>query len=510
MTRRTEDMAAAVPPGPPPYVPVIGDIIVPDGINEANSMVQILHWIGFTVENTRNHLIRESFESYGDVKVMTEKDVSALVTDFANRNQANGRVHIGSRKAKRLKGLLHWVQDFYRVSREPSIVGLNEESFLEALENAIERAQVRKSMKDASDTTTKAADPGPLKSEKEWKEWEEKFTNLLNCIMGVSGVPLSYVIRDDENPDHDGDHPNFINETIACAPLGGEYYRADSLAVHNLIISYTTGQPSGDWIKDVIRHSNGRRSMKALRDHFGGEGNASRNKAIADRLKESLHYKSERAMPFENFLTQIKKMFNIYEKEDEPMAEDAKVRFLFKRVQHSGLQAAIEALKAQQIAGTVVTYTMAANHLSTAVSELPEYLNKNRTIAALGSENKGRKGSAILYNEDGSVKTGFIPGWHKISRSDKDIVITERKRQGIKPGNKTWKRDKDKSATTASDSNRLKQLEEQNKIYKRKIKALKRGHSNNQDDEVDLSDDNIDAADQFGGKASKQKKSQHN
>ena len=510
MTRRTEDMAAAVPPGPPPYAPVIGDIIVPDGINEANSMVQILHWIGFTVENTRNHLIRESFESYGDVKVMTEKDVSALVTDFANRNQANGRVHIGSRKAKRLKGLLHWVQDFYRVSREPSIVGLNEESFLEALENAIERAQVRKSMKDASDTTTKAADPGPFKSGKEWKEWEEKFTNLLNCIMGVSGVPLSYVIRDDENPDHDGDHPNFINEKIACAPLGGEYYRADSLAVHNLIISYTTGQPSGDWIKDVIRHSNCRRSMKALRDHFGGEGNASRNKAIADRLKESLQYKSERAMPFENFLTQIKKMFNIYEKEDEPMAEDAKVSFLFKRVQHSGLQAAIEALKAQQIAGTVVTYTMAANHLSTAVSELPEYLNKNRTIAALGSENKGRKGSAILYYEDGSVKTGFIPGWHKLSRSDKDIVITERKRQGIKPGNKTWKRDKDKSVTTASDSNRLKQLEQQNKFYKRKIKALKRGHSNNQDDEVDLSDDNIDAADQFGGKASKQKKSQHN
>ena len=137
-------------------------------------------------------------------------------------------------------------------------------------------------------------------------------------------------------------------------------------------------------------------------------------------------------------------------------------------------------------------------------------MNKNKTIAALGSENKGRKGSAILYYEDGSVKTGFIPGWHKPSRSDKDIVITERKRQGIKPGNKTWKRDKDKSATTASDSNRLKQLEEQNKFYKRKVKALKRGHSNNQDDEVDLSDDNIDAADQFGGKASKQKKSQHN
>ena len=94
-------MAAPLPPAPLPCVLITGVNTIPGGINESNSMVQILHWIGFTAENTRNHLIQESFESYGDVKVMTEKDVSALVTDFANRNQANGRVHIGSRKAKR-------------------------------------------------------------------------------------------------------------------------------------------------------------------------------------------------------------------------------------------------------------------------------------------------------------------------------------------------------------------------------------------------------------------------
>jgi len=67
--------------------------------------------------------------------------------------------------------------------------------------------------------------------------------------------------------------------------------------------------------------------MKALRDHFEGEGNASRNKNEADRLKDSLHYKSERSMMFENFLTQCQKMYNIYEKEGEPMQDDAKTRF---------------------------------------------------------------------------------------------------------------------------------------------------------------------------------------
>ena len=59
-------------------------------------------------------------------------------------------------------------------------------------------------------------------------------------------------------------------------------------------------------------------------------------------------------------------MFNIYEKEGEPMTDDTKTRFLFKQVQHANLRGAIEALKAQQTASVNVTYTMAANHLSTA------------------------------------------------------------------------------------------------------------------------------------------------
>ena len=54
--------------------------------------------------------------------------------------------------------------------------------------------------------------------------------------------------------------------------------------------------------------------MEALRRHFAGEGNATRNLAEDERLNESLHYKSDRAMYFEIFITQCQKMFNIYEK----------------------------------------------------------------------------------------------------------------------------------------------------------------------------------------------------
>ena len=77
--------------------------------------------------------------------------------------------------------------------------------------------------------------------------------------------------------------------------------------------------------------------MKALHTHFFGEGNASCNKADANRLKDTLHYKNERAIGFETFLTQYQIMYNIYGKEGEEISEDAKIRFLFKHVQHPRL-----------------------------------------------------------------------------------------------------------------------------------------------------------------------------
>ena len=87
-------------------------------------------------------------------------------------------------------------------------------------------------------------------------------------------------------------------------------------------------------------------------------------------------------MQFETFLTQMQKMFNIFDKEGEPMEEDAKIRFLFKKVQNNDLQKSVEALKAQQTTsppGTVI-YVTDANHLSTAVSELPEYISRSSNV----------------------------------------------------------------------------------------------------------------------------------
>ena len=79
----------------------------------------------------------------------------------------------------------------------------------------MDRATLRKVEADQDETTRNAADPGKLKEERTWTEWEVKSENYLFTIPRVNGVPLSYVVRDQASLYHItyfiGD---FISETI--------------------------------------------------------------------------------------------------------------------------------------------------------------------------------------------------------------------------------------------------------------------------------------------------------
>ena len=453
---------------------------------------------------------------------MKPEDVDVMAKDFQSRAE-RGRICFGSRRIRLLQALVHWTQDFYRVSLTPTIEGLDEASFLEELRTAAHRAITRAALMKQTKLTAESASPGPLRSERDWEKWEEIFYNYTRAFIGTHGVPLCYVIRENDDPDYTTDHGDFINKTIACAPLSGEQYFADRLAVFNMIVNFTTGESSNQWIKHTLKSSNGRLSMKALRDHFTGEGNTNVAVAEADRMRDHLHYTNERAMPFEVFLTQCQKMYNIYAARNKPFSEEAKVRFLFKVIHHDKLQIAINALRAQQTANSTITYQRACNHLSVAVSELPESIRKNRNVSSVNQDQPSkwpkatwpkstwqppREGSSAIYNDDGSIITGHIPTWRSLSNQDKDIVEKERaKHKRPKKGGHKVHRSRIKHASY-SDTNQVKQLRDLNEKYRRQIKAMQRRNSySNPNPDIHDNDMNVnDAGDEFGGRNNKERR----
>ena len=92
-------------------------------------------------------------------------------------------------------------------------------------------------------------------------------------------------------------------------------------------------------------------------------------------------------------------MFNICDKEGEPMLEDAKIRLIFECNQHASPQVQVEALKANITTGTPVTYTTDVNHLNTAVSQIADYIAKSRVAGAVvtGTSNAG------ITNSNGNI-----------------------------------------------------------------------------------------------------------
>ena len=248
---------------------------------------------------------------------------------------------------------MHWAQDFLRISERPCVDGLNAPLFLAELTTAGERAEARLCLEHQSDIKAKESTPGPLVSENKWVNWKPSFRNYLCTILGMNGTPLSYGIRENDVTDVTGDYSISNEQCVARSPLNSNSYEANISTIHQSIVSFTTSHPSEDWVKTVEKFKDGRESIKALRDHFSGEVNTARRMAEAERMKEQLHYKSERSLTFENVLTKCQKIYNIYETHGEEMSEEAKIRFLFKKIGHGGLSNTIGAMKTKNRAKVV-------------------------------------------------------------------------------------------------------------------------------------------------------------
>ena len=108
--------------------------------------------------------------TYADMQTLKEKDITNLSDPFGRRTEKNGKIDFGIRRTKKPKFMLHWAQDFARISKVPTIIGLTESQFLVEINTAGERADVRKLLRDQSDAKAKVSSPGPLVSELNWPD----------------------------------------------------------------------------------------------------------------------------------------------------------------------------------------------------------------------------------------------------------------------------------------------------------------------------------------------------
>jgi hypothetical protein len=469
----------------------------------------ILEYCGFEGVPGRLNISIDGFGSFDDILSLTEKDIGDLAKGFAGRTVANGRIVFGLRRTKYLKATIHWCRDFRRISRAPSLDDIEDrDEFREAITVAEQRAQLRKHRDDDSDALSKSSTPGKLKRQKDWQTWQRSFINHLSTQLGHDGVPLSYVARDNVEPDYeeeDEEDSDFEKLCIATAPLTGLVFKTDARKVHQLIHSFVQGEAAETWIKPIAKRQNGRITYFALKAHYGGEGNKSVRISEAEGLRTTLIYRNERQMSFDKFLTSMQTMFTGFEDNDEFLSNAQKIRLLFQKVQAATLEVTKSALQVQSDLdqdGDTVTYDFIANSMSV-VAEKSVSFAENRRASGVATGQGGEAPSSGINKPDGSIFTGYFKNFQQLSSDDKSAVIEERKRLNITP-----KKGKPRSARKTAATKATKGVAKFNRAISSlttRLKELEGKRDPVEEPETEVSPQD-NAGDQFGGRRSKKTK----
>ena len=301
-----------------------------------------LNTVEFTNQNDRDKLHKEGLTDLAQLKRFTNKDIHGMATTLGKRSTAAIRLLVGMVRLQNLIALMHWVQDCVRTNTDIDPASFNVETMLIAHDHA----EFRETFASQTDVMSKAADPGKLKDSNSWEVWSMSFANLLSVIPAMSGIPLSYVIREVAKPE-DGEvvYNDFMEECVARHPLEGPRFMADRKRVHQLIRTFTQGEGSHQHITSNARHMNDRTDWLALLAFYGGSGNMVKMISKAEAMNQTLHYKKESTMFFEKFADMLKEMFNIFEKHGEPVSEKAKIRQLLDKVTSSDMQITVATIR---------------------------------------------------------------------------------------------------------------------------------------------------------------------
>ena len=158
------------------------------------------------------------------------------------------------------------------------------------------------------------------------------------------------------------------------------------------------------------------------------------------------------------------------------MSDDAKLRFLFEKVQHPELKLAISALQVKVGLGEKVSCISAANHLAAQLSTTQDFRASQDRWVGISAISGTTPEHGIM--RDGRIYTGYYKNFFNLDQKDQDALLAERKKKGEQGagsgGSKSPRTNQRASATkTKKELVNLKQ-DISKTVNKQVIAALKR------------------------------------
>ena len=196
----------------------------------------ILTWCRITLNRratVTNEILPGGLEDLNDYTI---EDIKDSVKGFQRLAVPGDRFNITTFATKRLVQLTLWVKDRVRLQQAVEFAnGTTLEQFVDMIEEAQQRDKIRQQRKkNAEALATMKLDP-PLKGSPGWDAWMIAVKSSLSMAYGSKGVPLSYIIREEDAPHFDG--ATWEELSANATPHVGLDYEADRKTVHLFIVN---------------------------------------------------------------------------------------------------------------------------------------------------------------------------------------------------------------------------------------------------------------------------------
>ena len=200
----------------------------------------------------------------------------------------------------------------------------------------------------------------------------------------------------------------YDDAVINAMTLTGQEYQQDARTVHKIIMKNVHKDSDAyTYIKTLIRHRNGRRDIKALRERYSSDAT---KQAIINKAKNDLQnliYKNERSFSFEKFSSKLQKAYDELEDNGRAVNNMDIVDGLWKRIQATDIQLYVASLKVEYQRNPR-SYKLILQDIAAEVGNITPSGNSfggSRGIAATYTK-QGPCPSKGVHTTDGSIYIG--------------------------------------------------------------------------------------------------------
>ena len=224
---------------------------------------------------------------------------------------------------------------------------MKRQELIHDLEESPTRKKCRKEQKDFGEYWITTSFQVQLEADGKWDCWVVDLESNLKMIVKAQGIPLSYVIRENDVP-YQTERDTWEEKAVLSVPLTGRLYKQDNLTVQNIILrNIADASDAFTYAKPYIKKDDVRADIKALRSRYENVAMQDQYVSEANRTIDIIQYRNEREMTFEKFVSKLVKAFEELEKRGRGMHNAEIVDIIWQRVRNAELSQYLTSLKVQ-------------------------------------------------------------------------------------------------------------------------------------------------------------------